>query len=1425
MTFVPRPGQDASASIRGYVYQAEISVLEWIRLAEGARIELELGEDVTEVFDQWARGRLTQVKAMEENLTLRRPYALKFLADSLSHQEAPGNASIDLSFVFLTTAAVGKETGIDLPGGVGAITAWEALRRDELPAADVNGTVLQLRQLLKSAPRPKKCGDDAWQGFQAFLERASEGEFIAFVRKVEWSTRSTDPSLLGGLICSELRSRGLADGPAAANLLYRGLLVHVCRLLSQSGPKRLAREEIPGVLAQGLEEQEEALLERLEADCPSLKVLFSELRQEAQATREVADETRAKVADLSEKIPNAFAAHAERVEEALARQKDDLSGVLRDEIASQLTPYLSSKGDYTSEIDEACEFLKGPEETPTAARALLERLRKHHWDDLTRTEQFRVLANLGHSHLHDNEAPRAAEFYVAAHTLEPENEEAGFLRAFAHLISGEDEAAHKLAGSLRGRYPKNQKLLNIWLRTAPKEVPLGVLREQAAGFEGHVDVCVALSERAFSEGDLDLAEEYARKGLSADPAWSPAYRALGVAILKRETDKVEDPFHIDPPFGDPERLREAVGILSAGLARLSRPVDRRMRGHAFLDRATAFRCLAEDEAMARDIDFAEQLAEETQAPELLGRWANIAQATGRSQRVIDALRRAPSLDDPPFLRLLLAIALAHRNEAKDSEEATQLLEEALRRSSGDQKLQDDCLQNLVELVRLESGWEVVREHVDKRWSGLPLSSAARLSLKSRAARNLGDPATATELAREAASALSEESATGDRRRVAIALSGLGLYAEAVRVWRSFVDTERSGDDLRSLVAAATHAGEDQLVMEIGEGLRKRGIWDRVVFEREISVLQEYDLGRAVELLQEFLEQHPEDRIMRLRLSLAGLRLGREDLQTKEPSELPTIDEVRPELGAMVVSNLKLTGNSKAAADFAYRLLRKHPNSDVAQDVFVQVFLPLGGAEPEFYKPNQVEQDAAVRLELPDQDQPRWFILEGSGDASRLADELAPSDALYQALLGKREGDSFDLPHDPSEGQAKVLEIQHKHTYRFRQTMQDASHSRSRTPAFRQIRVPSPEENPERAAQVLLATLEQFSAQARRADEEFARAWATLPRPVGHLAEARGQSILRTMEYLASQDAVRLLCSTGLAQDRTDALSALQGPAVLADPTALATLWLLDRTEVLRLFPGLVVTQSVLQELRDELLAEQGYGSAQEDRVKSLAALLSTVEDVATSESGRALAELAGDERELLVQVLGHATAESLVVAERLGRVLWTDDLNTARIARSRGVKCVWTQVVLEHLSSHENLAAADFNELSAHLIGMGYDSTSFSLPIAVRAGELAEWDPERRPLRQMIETFAHPSLEAPPFARFLLPFLREAWRRSRLRAESITTVVLHGLGRKPGWDRAVRYLLRNADRAFGVDGYTAELFRSCVQDWFRDEGGSTLWLP
>jgi len=234
---------------------------------------------------------------------------------------------------------------------------------------------------------------------------------------------------------------------------------------------------------------------------------------------------------------------------------------------------------------------------------------------------------------------------------------------------------------------------------------------------------------------------------------------------------------------------------------------------------------------------------------------------------------------------------------------------------------------------------------------------------------------------------------------------------------------------------------------------------------------------------------------------------------------------------MVVSNLKLTGNSKAAADFAYRLLRKHPNSDVAQDVFVQVFLPLGGAEPEFYKPNQVEQDAAVRLELPDQDQPRWFILEGSGDASRLADELAPSDALYQALLGKREGDSFDLPHDPSEGQAKVLEIQHKHTYRFRQTMQDASHSRSRTPAFRQIRVPSPEENPERAAQVLLATLEQFSAQARRADEEFARAWATLPRPVGHLAEARGQSILRTMEYLASQDAVRLLCSTGLMRCR------------------------------------------------------------------------------------------------------------------------------------------------------------------------------------------------------------------------------------------------------------------------------------------------------
>jgi hypothetical protein len=63
--FVRDPLRDAKASIRGYVYQVDMSILGWLTLGEGEILELECGEDIDIIQGEIAKGRsriLEQIK-------------------------------------------------------------------------------------------------------------------------------------------------------------------------------------------------------------------------------------------------------------------------------------------------------------------------------------------------------------------------------------------------------------------------------------------------------------------------------------------------------------------------------------------------------------------------------------------------------------------------------------------------------------------------------------------------------------------------------------------------------------------------------------------------------------------------------------------------------------------------------------------------------------------------------------------------------------------------------------------------------------------------------------------------------------------------------------------------------------------------------------------------------------------------------------------------------------------------------------------------------------------------------------------------------------------------------------------------------------------------------------------------------------------
>jgi len=58
--FLAIPNRDAYATIRGFLYQAVLTIQAWLRLAPGEMLELESGEDID--WGSWPSSRLRREK-------------------------------------------------------------------------------------------------------------------------------------------------------------------------------------------------------------------------------------------------------------------------------------------------------------------------------------------------------------------------------------------------------------------------------------------------------------------------------------------------------------------------------------------------------------------------------------------------------------------------------------------------------------------------------------------------------------------------------------------------------------------------------------------------------------------------------------------------------------------------------------------------------------------------------------------------------------------------------------------------------------------------------------------------------------------------------------------------------------------------------------------------------------------------------------------------------------------------------------------------------------------------------------------------------------------------------------------------------------------------------------------------------------------
>jgi len=137
-------GRQATAPLRGYVYQLHASAAAWLDLGIDNQLYLEVAEDYAELLrqpgaiDEVLKG--TQVKDTRESgaVTLNSPDVLA--AIETLHRLRVANPGRETRLVFLTTSTIGRERKDALPSGEAGLTAWQA--------AASGGNVEELRAAL-----------------------------------------------------------------------------------------------------------------------------------------------------------------------------------------------------------------------------------------------------------------------------------------------------------------------------------------------------------------------------------------------------------------------------------------------------------------------------------------------------------------------------------------------------------------------------------------------------------------------------------------------------------------------------------------------------------------------------------------------------------------------------------------------------------------------------------------------------------------------------------------------------------------------------------------------------------------------------------------------------------------------------------------------------------------------------------------------------------------------------------------------------------------------------------------------------------------------------------------------------------------------------------------------------------------------------
>ena len=1100
-------------------------------------------------------------------------------------------------------------------------------------------------------------------------------------------------------------------------------------------------------------------------------------------------------------------------------------------------------------IDEAESYLKNHD--PQRAHIFFEKIRQRHWEELSPQQKYRVKVGFSNVALVQGKDAEAGKLLLEAKDLWPESERAQINEALGLELTGDKAGAQALAAERIKTYPSASKLLAILIRTAPSESSLEDLEALVTPpHTGDAEVSIALALKATESHRFGEAEAYARKAVAANPDWFGPQFLLGQALLNGEAVKLGRSFWQGPNPLDREKLQEAVSVMDEAIC-----LARRHQAHHCLSDSLVVRAMANvlrGEGMAAESDFNDAIRSGPDIASVHHRYATFLFNENRTEEAIAQLRKSIFLKPTGETEYLLANILSERDDRGDRREAADIYARlVLARDEHPRTSPADAGPERLRPLRSAAFHSAVEELIDAGCldeaegflASVPpgrFGETAMLSARSKVELARGNVPGASALADDALRQVADDTSELDVRSLALQLGKLERHKEALPLWLRINESAGYGNDVRHLVRCAERVRRFDVILKVARATREAGITDTWLLFKEVETLENFDLERAIGLLQERLKSRPDDKHARIRLSVIGLKWGRPELIDARPEALPTLDEATPTGGAIAVDILRQHGDPNEALRYAYELVRLHPDDADANASLIKVFFDPSSRALTIVESAEVTVGAAVRC-AEGEDRERWVVIEDSPNPRQELGEYPPEHPLARALIGKQVGDTVVLSKTSARDRTAVIkEILSKYVHRVREVSDSWQLRFPDQPFIQVFRVMSIDP----VTGEVVPDFTDLKLVADKRFEQTTEAEAIYKKqviPLNQFAHCVGCEPFWAFHLAASKLDLAIRSNRGRDEEQSVALETLSTSHTLVlDLTALGLTSLLQLDTLLKQWRGkLVISQSTATELRGTEKdfaskqrssgrygkCERGYymreipAEAMRAEANAFNAFVDSVLAVCEVRGCPAMAELDPEMRENLVHAFGQHGTESMLLARSPGHALWTEDITVSDIAASEfSVRRVWAQPVLAHATNIGILSPDDYLTAVAKLLGIDYEATAFNPFVLVKAGSMTDWDAGKWPFIKALGRFANPTVPDDQVLLLAAAMVVNLFKEALLaetRQATLIAILERIAARKHGLI-AVRVLLSLLPRVFGVNVLAADEANGIGRAWLAE---------